>query len=454
MKKISIVLCNNMHMDLDKADTLLKYIKQNVEYEVVCDYTIADIIIIMTCAFGSKKIYSVRVIADISVNCKSGANIIVTGCLVGLKKSELGMISGITLRDFDDLIKEFDTGGNELVKVLPQNKVIISEGCLHRCSYCVYPLIAGKYVSKPIDDILNEVEKLYETENTIYITGALETSDYGIDLYGKKVFSSLLNKIVKKYPKCNYVIGWFNPSGLDDDVISVIAENTNIIEIMLHIQHVDETILKNMNRSSFLEVDEKIRILKKKRKDLTISTEVIVGFPGETEVEFQNLVKYLQKGYFEDIGVASFEPVLGTKAALMENQVPLEERQRRMNYIRDNFGATCYFTDENLSESIINEYFSVYKFLLKMPRNILQDRQKYNCIAGIDTNDKLEEFKNHLYQVFEIIVNSRTEYDITKNQKLICDKYTFEARCLFYKIICQGGFKEKLLVRANEMLQV
>lgn len=439
-------------MDIANADALLRCIKQNDTYEVVCDYTIADIVIVITCAFGPHKMYSVRVIADVRLNCKPDAKVLVTGCLIKLNKDELEAFPGISIKDFNELLQQFKVSSKETKSVLPQNKVIISQGCLHRCSYCVYPMLVDKYKSKPIENILKEVEALYETESTIYITGAQETSDYGVDLYGKRSFAELLSKISKQFPDCNYVIGWFHPAGLTDEVVSVISSNTNIVEIMLHIQHVDENILKNMNRPKFAEVDEKICNLKKLRPDLLISTEVIVGFPGETEKEFNDLVQYLSKGYFDDIGVASYEPVLGTKAAILPNQVLSKEKIARLKFIENNFEATCYPADESSNGSVIEEYLRAYRVLSNMPKNILKERQKYNGIAGVDTRAKLEDFKEHLNEVIEAIKASRTDYDFKKNYKMLHEKYTAEGLKLFFNVISKCNYKPAFIKRARELL--
>ena len=202
----------------------------------------------------------------------------------------------------------------------------------------------------------------------------------------------------------------------------------------------------------FKDTDKKIRKLKEARPDLIISTEVIVGFPGETEVEFQNLVKYLNNGYFSDIGVASYEPVLGTKAAMLPNQVPSEQKAQRMKFIKENFLATCYPADESSAESVIEEYIKAYEVLTSLPKNILKDRQQYNCIAGTDTRAKLEELEEYLGDVFEKISNSRTDFDLRKNHKYIYEKYTPEARKFFFEVISRGDFKQALKLRARTLL--
>lgn len=451
-KRIAIIMCNDMHMDIERSNVLLNYIMQNENYEVVCDYTIADIVIIQTCAFGENKKYSVQVIADVRANCRSYAKVIVTGCMVSINCKELQALPEIQVKTFQELITFFKKSEiSSFEKIVPQNRVIVSEGCLKKCSYCVYPMICGKYKSKHMEDVLLEVENLYQTETVIYLTGAQETSDYGIDIYGKRNFPELLQKVCTQYPECNYIIGWFHPSGLTDEMISVIAKNQNIVEIMLHIQHVSNKILKKMGRPLFEFTDSKIALLRKIRPDLVISTEVIVGFPGETQLEFQNLVKYLKKGYFNDIGVASYEQVLGTPASIMENQVPLKIRQQRLNFIQNKFNACAYTTSNNFEMSVIEEYLKAYNFFKTLPRNILNDSQKYNNVAGVDTKLKLG-LREALQEVSELVSNSRSEFDFQKNGKYLKEKYTFEARSLFYTIFEQGNFKNGIKKKAQKLL--
>lgn len=451
-QKVAIIMCNDMHMDIERSNILLNYIIQNGNYEIVCDYTIADIVIVQTCAFGEKKKYSVQVIADVRANSRSDAKIIVTGCLLSTNKEELEAIFGLEVKSFKELINFFKKSEiSHFEKIVPQNRVIISEGCLKKCSYCVYPLIVEKYKSKPIEDILLEIENLYDTETTIYLTGTQETSDYGVDLYGKPSFPKLLQKICTQFPDCNYVIGWFHPAGLTDEMISVISQNKNIVEIMLHIQHISNIILKKMNRPSFKFTDGKIQKLKGLRPDLIISTEVIVGFPGETQLEFLNLVKYLEKGYFNDIGVASYEQVLETPASIMENQVPLEIRRERLKFIKDKFGACAYPTSNNFEMSVIEEYLKAYSFFKTLPKNILNDRQKYNCVAGVDTLTKLN-LEEVLEEVSEYVSASRSEFDFQKNQKYLREKYTLEVRTMFYNIFEKGNLKNGIKQKAKKLL--
>ena len=449
-KKISLIICNDMHMDLDNANKIINCIMQNPNNQIVCDYTIADTIIILTCAFGTGKMKSVRIIADVCLNAKPDAKIIVTGCLVKIASEELKQIPRIEVIALERIFKPFEKF-SKMQNLVPQNKVIISTGCLHKCSYCVYPQIVEKYKSKTIEDILNEVEILNKSESIIYITGAHETSDYGIDLYGSRKFATLMEKIATKFPDNKYVIGWFHPAGLTDEVMEVICQNQNIAEIMLHIQHVSKDVLKDMNRIPFESVERKIKILKEKRPDLIISTEVIVGFPGETTEQFKELVEVLDKGYFFDIGVASYEPVLGTKAAELPLQISKSVKNKRMDFIKNRYSATCYPAD-NSPFTIIGEYNDSKNILRLLPKNILISdcRQKYNLIAGIDTEQKIQFVKQFNY-VLMCIKNARSEFDIKIARKKI-EIYTEETRKLFFAIIEKGGFKSALIDRAKRLL--
>ncbi len=452
MKKVALVLCNDMHMDIANANTILNHITKSKDYEVVCDYTIADVIVILTCAFGPNKMYSMRVIADVRLNAMPNARVIVTGCLTKIAGDELKGIPNVEVKTFEEIINLFNVKC-QINRIIPQNKVIISKGCLHKCSYCVYPKIEPSYHSRPIEEILDEIGQMYEEESTIYITGAQETSDYGVDLYGSRKFAELMEKILEKYPECQYVIGWFHPAGLTDEVMTILTKNKNITEIMLHIQHVSDKILLDMNRGTpFKNIETKIRKLKELRPDLAISTEVIVGFPGETEKQFEELIKFLNKGYFSDIGVASYEKVTGTKAATLPNQIETSEKERRLEFIKSMFSATCYPADEHSSNSIIDEYLKSRCMLQKLPKNIFkpEKRQKYELIAGTDVTEKMN-FDIHFAYIFRQISEARSEFE----QKCCKEKlkfYTDETKKICYEIICKGNFKPALKERAKKLL--
>ena len=367
--KIALILCSDMHMDIDQANTLMsKYHK----HEWANSYDEADMVIIMTCAFGTKKAYSMYVIADVLKSVKQGTVVIATGCLAKLNKTELEAIPGLTVKSLDEVMEILDSApgniGTNALQRIQQNVVIISSGCLKKCSYCVYPLIVGKYKSKTIEDILAEVSIIAKSEPIVYITGAQETSDYGIDLYGTHKLAYLLEQICSSFPNLLLGIGWFNPDGLSDDVIKVIKKYKNIVHIMLHTQHNNNDILRSMHRPSIEITEGKIKKLHSVRPDIKISTEVIVGFPGETEEIFNGLVDYLEENreLFQDIGVASYEPVIGTTAATLPNLPEHSVRQKRMKIIQKQFNATAYPAPEEDFKPLLSSYLEAC-YLLNAP---------------------------------------------------------------------------------------
>lgn len=454
MKTLALVMCNNMHMDIQRANEILSCIDQKA-YEIISDYTKADIVIIMTCAFGNGKSYSMYVIADVRRNCKPNAKVVVTGCLAKLNQKELEAIEGIIVKP--SIFKEENSILKEASNI-PQNKVIISMGCMRKCSYCVYPLL-GQYVSKPVEIILKEVKELYESEFTIYITGGLETSDYGIDLYGRRKFAELLDFICTNYPNCNYIIGWLHPIGLTDELLSVISKHKNIVEVMVHIQHVNEKILMSMNRPTFEFTNQRLQRLRRLRPDIAISTEVIVGFPGEGEKEFDELVSYLDQGLFNEIAVASYEPVYGTKAATLPNMLPWNVRNERMEYIKNRYHCSSYPAPppEKELKPILASYMEACKQLSVIPSMIIlpAKRQKLQCIAGTDTIYKTKEgFSKLLEETFEQILNARDELSINETRKMIWDTYTFEFRQYIYEVFKSFKQKPELIKRAKRILDL
>lgn len=463
MKRISVILCNNMHMDIENANKLLAKIKSSnehsTEYRVIeTDYTKADVVIIITCAFGNGKLKSLSIVADVVANMRSDAKLVLTGCMVKTNRELLLDVKEDALvLDFDTVLGIYSNNNDksESSPCIPQNKIIISNGCRKKCSYCVYPNITNKYVSKPKEEIFSEVEKMQENETTIYITGAQETSDYGIDLYHKDEYNiaNLAYDICTKYPDCNFVIGWFHPAGLTDEFISVLEKCKNIIEIMVHIQHVSDHILKAMNRPKFSFTDERITKIKKVRPDIAISTEVIVGFPGETEADFLNLVKYLDTEGFDDIGVASYEQVANTPAAELP-QIPKITRIERMNFMLNRYKGSSSYPTPNFEESDLYEHYMQLKMMMMNSKGMIlnpEARQKYQAIAGTDTELKCN-LENTISSIYQAILNARDELEIKRVTSEVQELYTEEFRNKLFCIFSDAIKKPRIVKRFRRIL--
>ena len=466
MEKVAVIMCNNMHMDIENANKLLTRISNSGVAQIETDYTKADMVIVITCAFGSGKEKSMRVIADVEANMSDSAKLVVTGCMVKTNAQLLGKVPKATVMELSQVMNLFQAPQNvcEIKNFIPQNKVIISTGCLKKCSYCVYPNITDGYISKPREQVLSEVERLYKNETTIYITGGLETSDYGIDLYHTKKdyieesdackeanckgynITKLVGEICEKYPDCNYIIGWFHPSGLTEEFIEVMAKYTNIIEIMLHIQHVSNKVLKAMHRPNFEFTDERIRKIKKLRPDMAISTEVIVGFPGETEEEFLQLAKYLDKGYFTDIGVACYEQVANTLAGELP-QVPLQTRVERMNFLLNRYKGASPYPSPKVKESQLEGLYLKSKSIMADCKGLVlkaEARQQYKFVAGTDSSLKLH-IQETIFHIYETVLNARDELEISRVKAEIERLYTEIFRLYMFKV-CSNTIKKPAMI--------
>lgn len=456
MEKVAVIMCNNMHMDIENTNKLLTQISNSGTSQMETDYTKADVIIVITCAFGSGKLKSMQIISDIETNMKETAKLILTGCLVKTNPSLLSKVTKAIVMELSQVMDLYAKNGkDEITTFIPQNKVIISSGCLKKCSYCVYPNIIDKYVSKPKEQILAEIERMYENETTIYITGGLETSDYGVDLYSSSNYniSKLVADICTKYPDCNYVIGWFHPAGLTDEFIEVLAKCTNIIEIMIHIQHVSNKVLKNMHRPSFEFTDERIRKIKQLRPDIAISTEVIVGFPGETEADFIQLAKYLDSGYFSDIGVASYEQVNNTRAAELP-QIPVQVRTERMNFLLNRYKGSSSYPSPKIEESQLEGLYLNSKNIMEECKGLIlgsEARQQYKFVAGTDTNLKMDMQKT-IFHVFETVLNARDELEISRVKAEISKLYTMEFRMYMFQVFSNTVKKPAIMERVERIL--
>ena len=459
MQKIAIVLCNNMHMDIERANELIALVSQNQHYQLITDYTKADVIIIVTSAYGEQNMAAtMNIVVDIQNNTSKETQIIVTGCLVDIHKEELeDLFPDFEVKTFNtikNMLNESSYANFFVEKAIPQNTVIISTGCLKKCAYCPCSKMDIPYTSKPMDVILKEVDKLCQSETTIYITGGLETSDYGRDIGCN--FATLMEKICIQYPECDFVIGWFHPAGLTSEVVDLIAEHKNIKGIMIHIQHVSNRILKEAKRPLFEITDTKIRFLREKRNDLSISTQVITGLPGETDEEFRNLIQYLDTRIFDDIGVSSYEEVAGTLSSQYTNQVPFELRIKRMNQIVSRYRATPY-SGEKL-KSLSQYYEEARQTLAQLPQMILLSelaRRKYYYIAGTDTEFKVSNSISDLISnIFAKIVNSRDVLEIERTHKWLSETFTKEFRNAIYEMFSVTfSSKENLLKKAKKLLE-
>lgn len=324
----------------------------------------ADVIIVNTCGFiESAKQESIDTILELSQNKISGRckMLIASGCLAERYSDELlaqipeldavvgvGNYMGIEniintvlkenrkVKAVDNINYNIDFKGSRILTT-PSYKayVKISEGCNNNCSYCIIPKLRGKYRSRSIENILNEVKELSQKGTREIILVAQDTTKYGIDLYGKRRLPELI-ELISKIDGVEWIrLMYCYPEDITDELINVIKTNDKVCKyIDMPIQHINDEILRRMRRiSGKKEILSLIDRLKNAIPNIVIRTSIIVGFPEETEEQFQELMEFLNTYQLDRVGVFTYSQEEDTDAALYENQVDdkiKKVRQKRL----------------------------------------------------------------------------------------------------------------------------
>ena len=349
MKKVCLISlgCAKNLVDSENILGLLSFDK----YQLVPTTEEADYIFINTCGFiePSKK-ESINTILDA---CATGKKVIVTGCLVeryldDLKKEIPEVALWIPIRDyyrFNELIQELDeellnAGGVDdhlrVVSTGPYSAYLkIGEGCDNRCSYCAIPLIRGGFVSRDKQDIILEAKELASRGYKELIVLEQDTTKYGIDLPYETDIVDLLEELLK-IKELDYIrLLYLYPDEITDELINLIIDNPKLTPYFdIPIQHSEDKILESMNRRGNKEL---LRSLFKKIRDKNplaiLRTTIMVGFPGETEEDFNNLKEFIKEIEFDHLGCFTYSKEEGTPSYNFPNQIDEEVKQKRMNEI-------------------------------------------------------------------------------------------------------------------------
>lgn len=209
----------------------------------------------------------------------------------------------------------------------------IGEGCSNFCTYCAIPYIRGKFISRKIEDILEEAKMLASKGIKELIVIAQDTTKYGIDIYGEPKLVDLLQELSKING-----IEWIRflysyPEGISDELIDLVAENNKIAKYFdIPIQHISDNILKKMNRkTSKNDIQNLLKKIRAKIPDVVLRTSLIVGFPGETENDFSELLDFIKETKFDKLGAFMYSKEEGTPAAKLDNQIHGNTKKARYN---------------------------------------------------------------------------------------------------------------------------
>ena len=328
-------------------------------FEIVSELNKADIAIVNTCGFiGDAKEESVETILEVGEFKKNGnlKKIIVAGCLAQRYADELleempevdAIIGTGDIDKIEEVVDEIlaenrvirseslDFLGNSeterIVSTYPHTAYLkIAEGCDRKCTYCIIPQLRGKLRSRSVEDIVDEARKLADKGVVELNLLAQETTEYGIDLYGEKSLPKLLRELVKvdgiKWIRLYYMY----PHSVTDELIQVIKEEEKICNYFdVPIQHVSDRILQKMGRAnSGDQMKEILHKIKKEVPDSVIRTSLIVGFPGETEEDFEELKEFVEEFKFDYAGIFKYSREEDTVAYEMEDQVDDDCKHRR-----------------------------------------------------------------------------------------------------------------------------
>jgi len=343
-KKVNIITlgCSKNTVDSERLMNQLKLNKINL----TDDPGEAGTVIINTCGFiEAAKQESIDTILK-AVKLKEQGKlkkVIVAGCLSERYKTELEKeIPEVDVffgtEKYEDIVKEF---GGELKYELLGERVLsspshtaylkISEGCDHPCSFCAIPLMRGKHHSIPLEDLIKEAEFLAKSGAKEIVLIAQDTTDYGKDLYDKPSLALLLNKLSEiegiEWIRLMYAY----PSNFPDDVVNVIASNPKVCKYLdIPLQHISDDVLRSMRRGvTSGRTRNLIKKLREQIPDLTIRTTFIVGYPNESEKDFDKLCRFVEEVEFDRIGVFTFSVEENTSSFILGDPVTEEEKERR-----------------------------------------------------------------------------------------------------------------------------
>ena len=357
---------------IDTEIAIGKFKKNN--FQIVNDPSKAEIIVINTCGFiESAKEEAINTILEMAEYKKQKCKyLIVMGCLVQryyndlvkslpevdlfirideytkfwdkieeLLKNNAGQVTKITKKatsfkpipmvDPESFIERVVTTGKKYAYLK------IGEGCSNNCTYCAIPYIRGGFISRTVEDILAEAKELAKQGYEEIIVIAQDTTKYGVDLYGESKLTEILNKIskIKGIRWVRFLYSY--PEGITEELIKEVKDNPKIVKYFdIPIQHISNELLKRMNRKTSKEKIEKlITKIRKEIPEVILRTSIIVGFPGETNEQFQELLEFIEKAQFDKLGAFTYSKEEGTPAAKMPNQIHGNTKKSRYNKLME-----------------------------------------------------------------------------------------------------------------------
>ena len=391
----------------------------------------SEIVILNSCAFlesARKEVYE-------NLDRLKEKKVILIGCLTTQLKSSFfdeypqvwAIVSPINYPHTDEVIESVISGkkmfavedepeeyvdmtGKMLITPPSYSYIKIGEGCNNTCSFCLIPKLRGKYRSRPMESILSEIEGVINAGVKEVILVAQDSGYYGIDLYKEKKLPELLKKIVEIEGDFWVRVLYVYPERINDGLLNIIAESEKICKYLdIPLQHGDENILKAMRRPYDIDLTlEKLKNVRKIIPEITLRTSLIVGFPGETEENFENFLNFVEEIQFDHVGVFEYSREKKTVAYHLEDQVPEEVKTKRkeeamkiqlkisLNKNKELIGKTC--------KVLIEEYSEKDDLYIGRSQRHTPD---IDGLVLVKSNKKLE-----LNEFYQVEITEAKEYDL------------------------------------------
>lgn len=409
------------------------------KFELCDEVSDAEILIVNTCSFiHDAKEESIEAILELARLKQTGAceKLIVTGCLSQRYPEALideipeidAIIGTSNFYEINDVIDTIYKDQSEkmfmkhvdieipesLPRILTTPKhyayLKISEGCDNKCTYCIIPKLRGKYRSRKVEDIVDEARDLAEMGVKELLIIAQDTTRYGIDIYDQPKLDVLLTEL-SKIDGIHWIrVHYSYPDILDDRLLDGFFSNEKVVNYFdIPIQHASDKILKLMNRrTSLADIESIIEKIRSKDPHSVIRTTVIIGFPGETEDDFQILMEFIKKVKFDRLGAFEYSDEEDTPAMLLKNKISDEVKQERRNTLM----TEQMIISEALSYTRIGRVYDVVVEEIAEEGKILVGRTAYDSpdidgVVYIHT-DKSIEFGSFV----RVKITDALEYDL------------------------------------------
>lgn len=324
-------------------------------YSIVDIEQPSDVIVVNTCSFIQSAIEesldAVFEIAGLDPVKAGRTKLVVCGCMPSRFGDDLAdelteADRFVACKEEDDIVEIVDGllgifSVRDSVEVefeyAPSEYVKISDGCNRFCSFCTIPYIRGRYHSFSYDEIVADVEAKVAAGTKEIVLIAQDSGIWGLDLKPRENLASLLKRLAEAYPETWFRVMYLQPAGMTDELLDVMATHKNICKYFdIPLQHCDPDILKSMNRSgSRKEYEDMVARIRARIPEITLRTTLIVGYPGETEEQFEDLCDFVEETEFDYVGIFAYSPEDGTPAAEMPNQIDDDTKQERLQELRD-----------------------------------------------------------------------------------------------------------------------